>query len=521
MALTKIVSTEKRLYSQTPLRNAVQLDKLKKYYRTVLIIFLPILFLTSCTSEFESFNNTAFEFASNNKRIDQKEFETLLEDISNSAERGFTQFKDENGEINNPKVVSYLLKYYSAKNLNLTEVDIWQPESLTKPKAFNINVYLENSASMDGYVTGVTDFETAIYNLLGDFKISKVCDSLNLNYINNSIPYSKKNALPADIQDFIEKLEPSTFRQKGGDRSVSDLKNIINTVLNTVDDQNAAVLISDFVFSPGKNVNAQDYLNNQGVGIKIDFAEKIKDFDLSAVVIQLESNFDGVYYDKTNKSIPFKGKRPYYIWIFGSNQQISSILDKKILDNIKGGYLNRLILQSIKETNNPNYKILSNLKIGDFSRAELNNKILADASLSKDNQNKGLFGFSIAVDFSKSSQDASYFLDTTNYELSNPNYQLEVELISNKNDASLSGFTHLLKLQTSDLRNENLEIQVVGQTPNWVYASSSINDSNILNEISEQQKTFGLQFLIEGLNDAFYPKSSSNAINIFTITIKK
>jgi hypothetical protein len=196
-------------------------------------------------------------------------------------------------------------------------------------------------------------------------------------------------------------------------------------------------------------------------------------------------------------------------------------LDKKILDNIKGGYLNRLILQSIKETNNPNYKILSNPKIGDFSRAELNNKILADASLSKDNQNKGLFGFSIAVDFSKSSQDASYFLDTTNYELSNPNYQLEVELISNKNDASLSGFTHLLKLQTSDLRNENLEIQVVGQTPNWVYASSTKNDSNILNEISEQQKTFGLQFLIEGVSDAFYPKSSSNAITTFTITIKK
>jgi hypothetical protein len=149
-------------------------------------------------------------------------------------------YKDENGNINSASVVSYLLKYYSAKNLNLTEDDIWQPEALLEPTSFNINVYLENSASMDAYVTGVTDFETAIYNLLGDFKISNVCDSLNLNYINNSIPYSKKNALPSDIQDFIEKLEPSTFRQKGGDRSVSDLKNIINTVLNRVNDQNVS-----------------------------------------------------------------------------------------------------------------------------------------------------------------------------------------------------------------------------------------------------------------------------------------
>ena len=492
-----------------------------RYSFVLLFLFFSFLLFTGCTSEFQSFNDTALKFAKNDSRIEKEEFERLLEDISASDERGFVQFKNENGIIENEKVLSYLLKYYSAKNLNLTESDIWQPESKEPLKEFNINVYLENSASMDGYVTGVTEFETAIYNLLGDFKISKVCDSLNLNYINNSIPFSKKNALPADIQDFIEKLEPSTFRQKGGDRSVSDLKNIINTVLKTVNDQNASVLISDFVFSPGSDEDAQEYLNNQGVGIKIDFAEKIKDFDLSAVIIQLESNFNGTYYDKTNKPIPFKGKRPYYIWIFGSNQQISEILDKKILDNIKGGYLNRLVLQSEKEQSQPNYKILSSPKIGDFSRTELNNKIIADASLSKNNQNKGFFGFNVAVDFSKSIQDPSYFLDTTNYVLSNPNYQLEIEPISNKNDPSLSGFTHLIKLKTTDLRNETLEIQVVGKTPNWVFNSSSIDDSNILNDISEQQKTLGLQYLIEGVSDAFYPKSSSNAITTFTITIKK
>jgi hypothetical protein len=66
-----------------------------------------------------------------------------------------------------------------------------------------------------------------------------------------------------------------------------------------------------------------------------------------------------------------------------------------------------------------------------------------------------------------------------------------------------------------------LEIKVVSQTPSWVFNSSSIDDSNILNEISQQQKTFGLQYLIEGVSDAFYPISSSNAITTFTITIKK
>lgn len=489
-----------------------------KRYLPFILLFLM---LTSCKSEFGSFNDQALTFANNDKKIDEQEYQKLLKQISGSDEKGFQQFKNDKGEIDNIKVVSYLLKYFKAKNVGLTANDIWQPLTNGTQETFNINVYLENSASMDGYVKGVTEFETAIYNLLGDFKISGLCDSLNLNYINKTIPYQKQNALPADIQDFIEKLEPSVFKLRGGDRSVSDLKNILSTVLKTVNNKNAAVLISDFVFSPGKNANAQDYLNNQGVGIKIDFAEKLEEFDLSAVVIQLQSNFDGLYYDKTDKPLSFKGKRPYYVWIFGSTQQISTILNKKVLDNIKGGYSNRLVLQSIKGISEPNYKILYSPKIGSFSAKQLNAKIISDASTSKANQTKGLFGFNVAVDLSNSLQDANYFLDTSNYILSNTKYQLKVETITDKNDASLSGFTHLLKLQTGELREEVLKIEIVGKTPSWVFNSTSIDDSKILNDKNEQQKTFGLQYLIEGISDAFYPKSNSNAINSISITIKK
>lgn len=489
-----------------------------KRYLPFILLFLM---LTSCKSEFGSFNDQALTFANNDKKIDEQEYQKLLKQISGSDEKGFQQFKNDKGEIDNIKVVSYLLKYFKAKNVGLTANDIWQPLTNGAQETFNINVYLENSASMDGYVKGVTEFETAIYNLLGDFKISGLCDSLNLNYINKTIPYQKQNALPADIQDFIEKLEPSVFKLRGGDRSVSDLKNILSTVLKTVNNKNAAVLISDFVFSPGKNANAQDYLNNQGVGIKIDFAEKLEEFDLSAVVIQLQSNFDGLYYDKTDKPLSFKGKRPYYVWIFGSTQQISTILNKKVLDNIKGGYSNRLVLQSIKGISEPNYKILYSPKIGSFSAKQLNAKIISDASTSKANQTKGLFGFNVAVDLSNSLQDANYFLDTSNYILSNTKYQLKVETITDKNDASLSGFTHLLKLQTGELREEVLKIEIVGKTPSWVFNSTSIDDSKILNDKNEQQKTFGLQYLIEGISDAFYPKSNSNAINSISITIKK
>jgi hypothetical protein len=485
---------------------------MRKRYFTIIAF---ILILISC-KEFDSFNENALTLANNDKRIDEQEYQKLIKQILSSNEKGFQQFKNEKGDIDNTKVVSYLVKFFNAKKIGLIASDIWQPVSNKTQESFNINVYLENSASMDGYVKGVTDFENAIYNLLGDFKISGLSDSLNLNYIN-----SKPIPFPPDVQDFITKLEPSTFQQRGGDRSVSDLKNVLSTVLKTVNNKNAAMLISDFVFSPGKKATAQEYLTNQGVGIKIDFSEKLKKFDLSLIVIQLHSNFDGLYYDKTDKPLTYKGERPYYVWIFGSTEQISSILEKKILDNIKGGYSNRLVLQSIKVISQPNYKILYSPKIGSFSAQQLNAKIISEASPSKENQNKGLFGFNLAVDFSKSLQDANYFLDTNNYILSNTKYKLKVETIIDKNDASLSGFTHLLKLQTSELREEVLKIDIVGKTPSWVFNSTSNDDSNILTDNSEQKKTLGLQYLIEGVSEAFYPKSNSNAINSISITIKK
>jgi hypothetical protein len=214
-------------------------------------------------------------------------------------------------------------------------------------------------------------------------------------------------------------------------------------------------------------------------------------------------------------------KRPYYIWVIGSTSQISQILNNKILDNIKGGYLNRFVLQSIRNVNEPKFKVLYRPRIGEFDSKSLAQNIISDASPSRDSRNEGVFGFNVAIDFSNSLQDEGYYLDATNYTLSNDNYQLSVKVVKDNNDASLTGFTHVLNLQTKELREEVIKIDIVGKTPSWVSRSTSIDDSNILNDKSEQNKTFGLKFLIEGVSDAFYPKSNSNALSTLSITIKK
>lgn len=53
-----------------------------------------------------------------------------------------------------------------------------------------VNVYLENSGSMFGYVNGLTEFEESVYSYLSDICLSGI-DSLNLYYINNESFHSK------------------------------------------------------------------------------------------------------------------------------------------------------------------------------------------------------------------------------------------------------------------------------------------------------------------------------------------
>lgn len=49
-----------------------------------------------------------------------------------------------------------------------------KPAIAQLPKC-NVSVYIENSASMDGYVKGVTEFEQAIYSYISDIKLADFC----------------------------------------------------------------------------------------------------------------------------------------------------------------------------------------------------------------------------------------------------------------------------------------------------------------------------------------------------------
>lgn len=488
----------------------------------ILLAFLLVC-LSSCKTEFEDFQDHALKLGAGG-RLGKESFYMLLDEIGRGKDNSFKKMFYDHNRLDTLKVANYLSKLYATKDLKIPAQLIYTGsghglENTPQGSKFNINVYLENSASIDGYVSGHTEFKDALYSFLGDIKLSEYCDSLNLNYINRTIPFSKLNADASGINDFIQTLTPASFKKRGGVRSSSDIMQILGNVLNRTNSSNMSVVVSDFVFSPGLRQNASNYLAQESIGIKANFANKLKQFDLSVMVIQLMSSFDGFYYDETDKPFRLSSRRPYYVWLMGSERQLKAIIKSGVIENIRGGYQNRLLLQKVHQTSTPDYKILYTEKIGSFHLPSGARGPIENATASNQLRTMNKFAFNVAVDYSESLLDPSYFSDTGNYS-HNKNYAIAAKQIGLTADPSLSNFTHLIRLTTAEPRPETITIAIRGRMPQWIKDSSSENDTQLTTNLQEQKKTFGLNYLIEGVYNAFYQAPGNDTISSFDIIIK-
>ena len=374
----------------------------------------------------------------------------------------------------------------------------------------NVNVYIENSASMYGYVKGVTEFEQSIYSYISDIKLADFCSSLNLNYINSKILRQSD-----DVSDFIEKLEPSTFKIKGGDHSTTDISNLFQKIMDEQGENDIAILVSDFVFSPGKK-DASEYLTNQQIGIKGHFATRLKaDPDYAAVLYRLVSKFEGKYYNKFDQPTQIKADRPFFIWLLGNKDQLQRLTAEVKKENMKGHGVDHTFCIS-KITAPTPYGILPMPRIGTFQidPANVKTSILKAKTDSKAVGSK--FVVSFGVDYSGFLLEDSYLTDPANYEVNNKAYTIEIS----RNPNTSSSYTHIIKLKLDPsqpvISRGNIKVSLLKKSAPWAEEFTDNNGEDI-NAEGAMEKTFGLKTLIDGVYDAYKADATYAS---FTINIK-
>lgn len=355
-----------------------------------------------------------------------------------------------------------------------------------------IDVYVENSGSMDGYVKGVTEFEQIVYNYLSDIKISNLSDTLNLNYINSKI-------IPqgSDISDFIEKLEPTTFRQRGGDRQTSDIAVVLKSILSEMKENSIAIFVSDCIFSPGKGRNATQYLVNQQTGIKVAFSDYLERHpNFSVMAYRCLSHFSGTYYDCYDAKTTINEERPFYIWIMGRKEYLMKMrnLEKKF----KGKGIQNIFLASAGNGEIPYALAMGS---GNFKLDKKKPKTtLKNGKIG----HNGKFSFSVNIDCSNLLLDDSYILDDTHYEVSNKNFDWKIT------KAKDSKYTHTLKFSSDKVVSCRLSAKLKMRVPTWAEEYND-NDGVGINS-GTMDKTFGIKYLIGGVYDAFSFNADNYAI---------
>ena len=248
----------------------------RQYFPFLICFSTLLIFSTGCVVDSPS--EALKKATEKDNCVDKTEFQTIATALRKSPER-FKYRKDE--------AVWQFITATGAKSC-----DALPPSNggdVVKKPVYN--VFIENSGSMDGYVKGNSEFKNAVYGFLSDIlmKTNGVTDKMNLHYIN-----SKVLPFDAPLEDFIEKLNPTTFKKYGGKHGTTDLCDVVKRSVDSMNDQKVVVFISDCVFSPGAGFSALDYLASEKTGFKRVFSDLLfAHADLATVVIKLNSKFDG------------------------------------------------------------------------------------------------------------------------------------------------------------------------------------------------------------------------------------
>lgn len=378
----------------------------------------------------------------------------------------------------------------TTKRKKLSEIVASTSETPQLPKPV-INVYVENSGSMDGYVKGVTEFEQIVYNYLSDIKISQLSDTLNLNYVNSVIIPQN-----SDISDFIAKLEPTTFRQKGGSRKTSDIAVMLKTILAEMKENSVAVFISDCIFSPGKGKDATQYLVNQQTGIKLAFADYLsREEDFAVMAYRCLSHFSGVYYDCNDLRTMIDGKRPFYIWVMGHKDYLKRM--RPLESKFKGEGIQNIFMVSAG-----NLKIPYALRMGSGS-FKLDKKEPKTTLVKGKVGHNGKFTFAVDMDYSNLLLDEDYLLNALHYEMNNENFEVEIS------KSASAKYTHTLKYNSDKVVSCHLLTTLKMQMPVW--AEEYNDDNGVGIDANRMDKTFGIKYLIGGIFDAYSFKADNYA----------
>lgn len=382
-----------------------------------------------------------------------------------------------------------------------------------------VNVYLETSGSMNGYVNGGTStFQQVVKEYLSGINNANFASEVNYHYINSKI-VPKGN----DLNQYITKLTPQNFSSQGN-TSTTDIGGIFKTILEATDNNTVSIFISDCIISPGRNNDPKAYARGQMTDVRDAIVGYINKYqDLACMVYQLDSGFKGTYYDYENN--PHKNvnmQRPFYIWVFGHTAHVAMLKlqyvpdrDFKIAPIRNQWFIFNTPLDKIQPDNKYGILLSTGAQNGNYTR--VNSTTVR--GIQKFNSGYR-FSFGVYLDTAAHLMGDGFVEDTDNYvHLVSKVTKQQFYGVIEKDENSTSPYTHIFRVESkTPFQKGPFTLAFIPKVPKWVSACDD-DDDRVFNG-SNDKKTYGLINIFNGIYNGFNSGNYDNILAQFDFDIK-
>lgn len=205
-----------------------------------------------------------------------------------------------------------------------------------------VHLYVENSASMDGYYMNYTAYFACIdaYLLAAQEVQGGKRGEVHVAFGDTIVPFKDKSG-----KGFTACWKASKKNGKvvhgayktdaayANNRGTSYPERIIKEVVKRTRPGEVSVFFSDFILSPGSSdgLEIENYLNRAAGEIRAAVSAKLKEKKSKDFCIALRryvSDFDGNYYFNDDSFTPHRGKRPFFALIAGGYGEVKACLEK-------------------------------------------------------------------------------------------------------------------------------------------------------------------------------------------------
>lgn len=330
---------------------------------------------------------------------------------------------------------------------------------------------------MKGYFNGYTQIKDIIkeyYDRIDDGHIEG--DTITLNYINTQIENSSD-----EIKEYLMTCQSKCTA------AFTKIDEILSMAMNGINDSTVNIVISDYCFSSDNSSFPMAMSGITGL-----FSKRLKkDSTLSVAIIKYMSDFNGKYFPG---GIPVKKPMPFYLWIFGNENQVKRIVNA----SIKSENCGILILQ-------PSQNIKPTI-ITKKARMVEDNSIIVKEWDKDRNREATKYSTTIELNLSKIILAKEDICNTNNYSITD-GYIIE-SIEDNKNDI------YTYHISTNKPSPGILSIEyTLQELPEWVEKSNFIGTG-----VPKDSTTLGVKYLIGGVYDAYH--NLSNKIFETKITLK-